>query len=143
MMQLQLEKAGITPHTGPGSPTFLKSEKSMQQPQDSMAFLSSHSTSLQTVLDHMSKLEINENMFAHASPELLSVFAYSFELLRAVTSEVEIILRENLSRDEVIDFTLAQTSTLTLTLTLTLFNYLSLWDEGCSRRNISVPIRRR
>lgn len=32
---------------------------------------------------------------------MLSLFAYCFELLRAVTAEVAIILRENLSRDEV------------------------------------------
>ncbi len=49
----------------------------------------------------MSTLDCRGSVFEGASPELLSLMAYSFELLRAVTSEIAIILRENLSRDEV------------------------------------------
>ena len=105
MMQLQLDKAGLTPEVG--SPSSADKIHSLQRSRqadgqmDSQTFLSSHTSSLDTVLEHMTKLNYNESMFENASPELLSLFAYGFELLRAVTSEIAIILRENLSRDEV------------------------------------------
>ena len=104
-MQLQLEKAGITPEIG--SPSSADKTHSLQRlrqadsQMDSQTFLSTQTSSLETILEHITKLNYNESMFENASPELLSIFAYSFELLRAVTSEIAIILRENLSRDEV------------------------------------------
>ena len=98
-MQLKLDSAGLSKPF-----IHMPTTSSVSAYHEIGDTLSSHASILPMLFDHLSKLSNdtnNVNVYQNASSELLSVFAYSFELLRAVTGEVAIILRENLSRDEV------------------------------------------